>query len=408
MSAPTSLSEQPLAAHNESRPCTATTLLVSDIFPPVHGGSGRWFWEIYRRLPRPDYVIAAGQHPRQEEFDATHDLRVRRLPLRLAAWGLRSWTGLRGYLGTARRLCRLMKEEHVGMVHCGRCLPEGFAVWLASWWTGVGYACYVHGEDVTTAATSRELSWMVKRVLHGARFLIANSHSTRTILLQDWKLPEERVHLLYPGVDTRRFIPAPRDLATRTELGWGNRPVVLTVGRLQKRKGHDQMIRALPTIRRRVPDVLYAIVGDGEERANLDRLVSEHAVHEHIQFLGEVDDVRLIRCYQQCDLFVLPNRQEGSDIEGFGMVLLEAQACGRPGVAGASGGTAETMRLGETGLVVPCDGPDELARVVPELLCRPDELARMGEAGRRWVVDEFDWESLTRRAGELFTRGMRR
>jgi phosphatidylinositol alpha-1,6-mannosyltransferase len=385
-----------------------TTLLLSEVFPPLHGGSGRWFWEIYRRLPRAAYLIAAGQHPRQQEFDATHDLRVQRLPLQFPAWGLRNWTGLRSYLGMACRLCRLVKNERVAMIHCGRCLPEGFAVWLSSWRTRVPYVCYVHGEDVTTAATSRELSWMVKRVLHGARFLIANSHSTRTILLRDWRLAAEQVQLLHPGVDTRRFTPAPRDPAGRVELGWGNRPVVLTVGRLQKRKGHDQMIRALPAIRRRLPDVLYAIVGDGEERANLDHLVREHAVHEHVQFLGEVDDAWLIRCYQQCDLFALPNRQEGSDIEGFGMVLLEAQACGRPVVAGASGGTAETMRPGESGLIVPCDGPDELARVVPELLSRPEELARMGEAGRRWVVEQFDWESLTRRAGELFARGMRR
>jgi phosphatidylinositol alpha-1,6-mannosyltransferase len=383
-------------------------LLVSEIFPPVHGGSGRWFWEIYRRLPREQHVIAAGQHPQQEQFDRSHDLRVHRLPLRFPAWGLRSWSGLRSYLGTARRLARLVKDEGVRMIHCGRCLPEGFAVWLLSWWSGVPYACYVHGEDVTTAATSRELSWMVKRVLRGARFLIANSRSTRDILLRDWSLPPERVELLHPGVDTHRFTPAARDPAIRAELGWGNRPVVLTVGRLQKRKGHDQMIRALATIRQRVPDVLYVIIGDGEERTVLDRLVKELAVPGHVQFVGEVDDARLIHCYQQCDLFVLPNRREGSDIEGFGMVLLEAQSCGRPVVAGDSGGTAETMRPGETGLVVPCDGPDELARVMLELLARPDELARMGEAGRRWVVQEFDWEALTSRAGDLFGRGLLR
>jgi phosphatidylinositol alpha-1,6-mannosyltransferase len=121
-----------------------------------------------------------------------------------------------------------------------------------------------------------------------------------------------------------------------------------------------------------------------------------------VQFLGAVDDAALIRCYQQCDLFVLPNRREGSDIEGFGMVLLEAQACGKAVVAGDSGGTAETMRVPETGRLISCDGPDELARLLPELLARPEELAQMGEAGRRWVAEQFDWDVLTRQARAVF------
>jgi phosphatidylinositol alpha-1,6-mannosyltransferase len=163
-----------------------TTLLVSEVFPPVHGGSGRWFWEVYRRLPRRQYVIAAGEHQRQADFDRSHDLRLCRLPLAQRAWGLKSWAGLAGYLTSARRLRRLMFDEDVRMLHCGRCLPEGFIAWLLSWWTGVPYAVYVHGEDVTTAATSRELSWMVRRVLGGARCVIANSRSTQRILLDSW------------------------------------------------------------------------------------------------------------------------------------------------------------------------------------------------------------------------------
>lgn len=210
------------------------------------------------------------------------------------------------------------------------------------------------------------------------------------------------MQVLHPGVDTTRFVPAARDPTVREQLGWGNRPVVLTVGRLQKRKGHDMLIRALPAVRRRVPDVLYAIVGDGEERAALEKLVHKQKVDRHVQFLGEVDDVGLIRCYQQCDLFALPNRREGSDIEGFGMVLLEAQACGRPVLAGDSGGTAETMRVPETGRIVACDRPEPLGELLGELLSQPRELECMGAAGRRWVVDQFDWEALTRQAAQLF------
>jgi phosphatidylinositol alpha-1,6-mannosyltransferase len=162
------------------------------------------------------------------------------------------------------------------------------------------------------------------------------------------------------------------------------------------------MIRALAAIREAVPGVLYAVAGDGEERATLEELAGQSGLREHVQFLGEVDDDRLVRCYQQCDLFVLPNRQVGRDIEGFGMVLLEAQACGKPVIAGASGGTAETMRIPETGLVVPCDGPGELAAAVVALLDDPGRRARMGAAARAWVVERFDWESLSQQAEAIF------
>jgi phosphatidylinositol alpha-1,6-mannosyltransferase len=269
-------------------------------------------------------------------------------------------------------------------------------------WTGVPFACYVHGEDVSTAHDSREHRWLVDRVLRAASFVIASSRNAERMLVGEWGLAADRVHLLYPGVDTVRFVPAAPDRSVRAALGWGQRPVVLTVGRLQLRKGHDQMIRALAAIRAAIPEVLYAIAGDGEERAMLEGLVARQGLGDHVQFLGEVDDDRLVKCYQQCDLFVLPNRQVGRDIEGFGMVLLEAQACGKPVIAGASGGTAETMQIPETGLVVSCDGPGALAVTVAELLADPDRRGRMGAAARAWVVERFDWEPLSRQAKALF------
>src|SRR5581483_11787156 len=155
-----------------------TTLLLSEIFPPKVGGSGRWLWETYRRLPRERYAVAAGEDPRQEAFDCTHDLRLRRLPLTMKAWGLRSLSGLAGYGRALRRLGPLLRSEHIEMIHCGRCLPEGVMALALKWRYGVPYLCYVHGEDVATATDSREHAWMVRRVMRNAEFLIANSQNT--------------------------------------------------------------------------------------------------------------------------------------------------------------------------------------------------------------------------------------
>ncbi len=380
----------------------ARSLLISEIFPPKHGGSGRWFWEIYSRLPRREFVIAAGEHAGHKEFDRSHDLRVRRLPLSMSAWGLRSWPGLRGYWRALTKLLPIVRSEGVRHIHCARCLPEGVMGLALKWWTGVPFICYVHGEDVNSASESRELTWLVRQVFGGADFTIPNSLNTKRILQEEWNLPEHRVRLLHPGVDIGRFKPADRDAAVRAGLGWDSRTVVLTVGRLQKRKGHDRMIEALHAVRKSVPDILYAIVGDGEERACLEELVKRESLQRHVQFVGEPDDGTLVQCYQQCDLFVLPNRQVGKDIEGFGMVLLEAQACGKPVIAGASGGTAETMNIPDTGRVVCCDGPKELAALVSELLADESLRRRMGEWARQWVVERFDWDVLSKQAARLF------
>jgi phosphatidylinositol alpha-1,6-mannosyltransferase len=382
-----------------------TRLLLSDNFPPKTGGSGRWFWELYRRLPAKEYVIAAGEDPRQAEFDAAHRLRVHRLPLTLRSWGLRSFAGLAGYWRATRRVGKLARAEGVTMVHVGRCLPEGVMALALKWRYRLPYLCYVHGEDITTAHESREYVWLVRRVVGNAECLIANSGNTARILREEWEVPAERVRILHPGVDTKYFTPAAADPAARARLGWGDRPVVLTVGRLQKRKGHDVMIKALRTIRQSAPGVLYAIAGDGEERAALEALVESEGASEHVRFHGEIGDAELLTCYQQCDLFSLPNRQVGRDIEGFGMVLLEAQSCGKPVLAGASGGTAETMRIPQTGRVVNCDEQGPLAAEVVALLSDPELRERMGRSARAWVVERFDWDSLRVQADQLFRSG---
>ncbi|MHB8974340.1 MAG: glycosyltransferase family 4 protein [Pirellulaceae bacterium] len=380
-----------------------TMLLLSELFPPKTGGSGRWFWEIYRRLPREQVVVVAGEDPREADFDRTHDLRITRIPLSWREWGVIDFQATRNYARAYRAVRRVLRENDGQCVHCGRLLPEGWIAWLVNKICGTPYLCYVHGEELSYGLASRQLGWMMRRVLNGMDYAIANSRNTASILRDQWNVPADRIRLLHPGVDVERFVPMARDLEIRNKLGWQDRPVVLTVGRLQERKGHDTLIRALSQIRKTIPNVLYCIVGDGEQRPRLEELAQANGLRDYVQFRGEIDDSDLIECYQQCDLFVLPNREVNGDIEGFGMVLLEAQACGKPVVAGASGGTAETMRIPETGRTVPCDGPDELAQMIVELLSDPPLRDQMGRAARQWTVERFSWESLSQEASDLFS-----
>ena len=311
--------------------------------------------ELYRRLPSAEVHVAAPETDGATAFDAAAGIAVHRLPLRLSGWGVLHPRSVWQYARALRRLRAVASRVRPDAIHCAKCLPEGLLGLAIARQHGLPLVCYAHGEELTLAKTSRELAALTGRVLRAAVLIVANSQFTRQLLLEDWRVPAEKVVVMHPGVDTGRFAPAPPADDVRLRLGWAGRRVVLTVGALQKRKGQDMLIRALPRIREACPNVLYAMVGEGWEQEYLERLVDEQGVRDLVQFRGAPNDSELVECYQQCDVFALPGRQVGWDVEGFGIVLLEAQACGKPALAGVSGGASETLIAGVTGELVDGD-----------------------------------------------------
>jgi len=377
------------------------TLVVSEIFPPKIGGTARLYYELYRHMPEGEYFVLCDTHPESAAFGSLCKLPILRMPMEMRNRGLMNVHDLKRYAAIVRTIRRVIREHGITQVHCGRTLSEGFAAYLVKKLTGTPYVVHVHGEELSGTATSRELTWMARKVFRSASLVLASSHNARRLLQESWNVPEAKIRVVHPGVDAQRLVPAVPDEDWRRQMGWENRTVILTVSRLQKRKGQDTLIRALPAIRARHPEVLYAIVGGGEEESHLRSLAAELGQAEHVQFLGPLGDDAMAKCYQQCDLFVLPNRQVGANFEGFGMVLLEAQACGKPVIAGASGGTAETMRIPETGRRVDCEGPELLAETVIELLSNPAEMRAMGERAREWAMG-FDWPATAKKAAAAF------
>jgi phosphatidylinositol alpha-1,6-mannosyltransferase len=374
-------------------------LLVSEIFPPTHGGSGRWFWEIYSRFPVGRVVCLVGENYGAKTTDINFPHPIYRFALSSSEWGLRSLAGLRYYLRVWNRLRKLVNKEGIAQIHCGRVLPEGLAAMFINLTHRVPYTCYVHGEDVEVALTSRELKLLTQLVMKRAERIVANSQNSRRILTEKWQLPEHKVVVMTPGVDVDKFTPA---LGSRSLQKWVGKQVILTVGRLQKRKGQDMMIRALPALEARFPNLHYCIVGDGAEREPLARLAAKLGVSHMVEFAGEIDDAEMVEHYRHCDLFALPNRRIGNDDEGFGMVLLEAQACGRPVLAGDAGGTRETLEQGATGVLVDCTAPESITDALHQLLQNPQNLEAMGHAGRQRVEDCFSWNGLAKAARHLF------
>lgn len=379
-------------------------LVLTENFPPISGGSGRWFWELYSRLPKEQYLILADDIEGAAQFDKTHQLNVLRMPLNCSQWGLKSIRGLKFYWRVLRQIRKIIKQHNITHIHCGRVIHEGVTAWLLKIITGTPYLCFIHGEDVETAATSGEHNLMVKQVCKHADLLICNSHNSANIVKRLNYAGDEKIQVLHPGVDASLFVPSADDEVFKQQMGWQGRKVIITVGRLQARKGQDMMLRATALLKEQFPEILYAVIGRGECLDSLQALSTELGINDHVQFLTEVTDPQMIQCYQQCDIFILPNRTIDNDIEGFGMVLVEAQSCGKPVIAGDSGGTKETMCLNQSGYVIDCTDEKSISTTIAKLLADPAKREKMGLIGRKHVESQLDWQAHVQKASLLFNQ----
>ncbi len=374
-------------------------LLLSEIFPPQTGGSGRWFWDLYTRLEKGKVIVVTDCVDDATNIDALSGLIVHRISMSSKSWGIASLSGLRFYFSVIRRVLKLVKKNNIESIHCGRTLPEGVVALLIKFLTGTPYLCYVHGEDIEMCRTSREFMFLVNAVIRNASILICNSESTAT-LLRKWKsVQESQIKILHPGIDASTFCPDPLH---DDELLTADKKVILTVSRLQARKGHDVLIRAMPEILKKHPDVHYVIVGSGQQFDYLKDLIKELELEQYVSLLGECTDNEILQWYRRSDLFVLPNRQVGNDIEGFGIVLLEAQSCAVAVIAGDSGGTRETMEIGKTGFILDCRNSESLVNTISDLFDNPGNLETMGKNARALMLSKFDWPRVLGSARAVF------
>jgi phosphatidylinositol alpha-1,6-mannosyltransferase len=362
-------------------------LLLSELFPPVVGGSAVLLQGIYSRLDADVSVLTHGAP--SDTFEHQGGLRVFRMPLETRSWGVRDLGALGQYWRVATRIRRLLPHRD-GIVHCARALPEGLSAWMARMTGGPHYVCWAHGEDLTTALTSREFTALTALVFRGAAAALANSRNTATLLNQ-LGVPDEKIHVIHPAVDADRFHPKVDGQKVRQRYAERDHILLLSVGRLQRRKGQDVAIQAVAALKHELPSLRYVIAGDGEERERLTKLVADCGVQDRVFFAGIVPDDELSAYYAACDIFLLPNRVEEGDIEGFGIVFLEAAATGKPTIGGDSGGVPEAVERDVTGLLV--DGSvEQVVGAIRSLATSEERRRRFGLAGRVRADGCFSWQ----------------
>ncbi|OLF16834.1 alpha-(1-2)-phosphatidylinositol mannosyltransferase [Actinophytocola xanthii] len=374
------------------------TLVVTNDFPPRPGGIQSYLHALATRLPDQDIVVYAPSwnhdSAAQREFDASQAFPVVR-----HRGGLMLPTP-----DVARRARQILRAERCDAVWFGAAAPLAL---LAPALRSAG------ARRVIASTHGHEVGWSMLPVARQALRRIGSTCDVVTFVSKYTRSrfaaafgPTAALEYLPSGVDTEQFQPsvaARKEIRARYDLG--DRPTAVCVSRLWPRKGQDMLIRALPLIRQRVPDAALLLVGAGPYEERLRAMADQLGVREHVVLTGRVPWEELPAYYAAGDVFAMPCRTHGRglDVEGLGIVYLEASATGLPVVAGRSGGAPETVLEDVTGHIVEGRDVGQIADRVATLLADPALAAEMGEAGRRWVSRHWRWEGIAQRLSHLLT-----
>jgi phosphatidylinositol alpha-1,6-mannosyltransferase len=373
-------------------------LVLSELFLPTRGGTAVWAAEVYRRLGGKEIHIVTADVPGAEAIDRHHPNSIHRLSLKRIGW-LRP-ESLAMYARFLFRSMTLALTHRFDAIHAFRALPEGLVAWVVARMTRRRVVVYAHGEELTTWGRGGKYKTM-RFVLRHADRVIANSEHTRDSLV-GMGVAVARIALIYPGVDVSVFRPGLNVGGLRESLGIrADDKLVFSVGRLSRRKGFDQVIRAVAQLHAEAIHVHYVIAGIGEDEVYLDGLIREHALAGLVHRIGAVSADDLPRWLNACDIFAMPNRDINGDSEGFGMVFIEAAACAKPSLAGVAGGTGAAVQNEVTGLRVDGESLDAITSGLRRLLLSPELMACLGQAGHDRVQREFGWDCVAEKTLRL-------
>jgi phosphatidylinositol alpha-1,6-mannosyltransferase len=378
-------------------------LLTEQWFPQIGGSIGLYDAIYNRELPPGDHLhVIAGGPPGAEKHDASYPRPVTRfLDTRYPWMKPESAAEYARMLAHTLDVCR---RERVEALHCGRVIPEGLVGLAVHRALGIPYATWVHGEDVSIHMRYAMKKRLMPVIMGNARAVFANSSFSqgRAALAG---APPEKIHVVNPGVDAGAFAGPfeTRDLVER--WGLAGQTVILTVGRLTRRKGHDRVLEALARLRARgaLTNVVWLVLSDGEMEDELKALCRSLGLDDVVRWVGVVPLKEIPRYYAAADLFVMPNRTlADDDVEGFGMVFLEASASGLAVIGGRSGGVVDAVGDGISGVLVDGASLDAVTDALADLLANPDKRRQLGAQGRAWA-QKFSWARAAERVRAAMT-----
>ena len=375
---------------------SSPVLFVTNDFGPRAGGIETFVIGLIERRPFGQTIVYTSAQSGSEEYDKAWKSDYGVTVIRDRAKILLPTPRV------ARNLSQIIKESRIQVAAFGAAAPLGL---LSASMKRAGVrktVALTHGHEVWWAKVF-PFNLALRRIGATVDSLTFLGAFTQHMISQALsKVAAARMVKIAPGIDVDHFIPHDAT-QLRKELKLEDKRVIVSVGRLVHRKGQDHLIEALPEILKSVPDAHVLMVGQGPYLPHLKKLVARHNVAEHVSFIGRIQYAQLPQYICAGDVFAMPSRSRffGLEVEGLGIVYLEASACGLPVIAGSSGGAPDAVLNGVTGFVVDGQNNKEIAAAAIKLLSDLKQAQKMGAAGRAWIIENWRWEIWSQRFNEL-------
>lgn len=375
------------------------TLFVTNDFGPRAGGIETFIIGLIERLPKSSIIVYTSAQDDSDAYDANwlrdYGVEVIRDKAKILLPTPR----------VNRAVARIVKQREIKVIALGAAAPLG---WMSSTLRKAGaerIVALTHGHEVWWAKVF-PFNLIMRRIGTTTDCLTYLGEFTRAAISKALTTKSAAaMQKIAPGIDIEHFKPVDAT-ALRQTLGLAEKKVIVSVGRLVHRKGQDFLIESMPQILKQVPDAHLLLVGQGPYREHLEKLVRKHSLQKAVSFIGRIQYTDLPGYICVGDIFAMPSRSRfaGLEVEGLGIVYLEASACGLPVIAGESGGAPDAVIEGVTGFVVDGTNTEQIAKKAIELLLDEKLRISMGSAGRAWIEKEWRWQIWAGKFSELLAR----
>jgi len=373
-------------------------VIFSEDFPPKDGGIAQWAMGVAREFHNMGMEVHLLTRFWNQEYKTVQDSE----PYHVVQVKGKRWKQFRSLY--ARKALKALIEQGAKpkvIIATTANIARGLIGLSKS--IGAELVVVVHGLEVT-----RKMNWLkfqvVKKTLHVAQCVVAVSRFTAERTQERYQLSSQHIFVLPNGVNPDMFFPQEVPNSYKEKLGIEGKKVILTLARLQERKGHDKVIEAMPAVLKVIPNAVYLISGKpkGEYYERLNSLVQTLGLEKEVKFIGYVPQNDLTLIYNCCDLYIMPSRELASqgDTEGFGITYLEANGCAKPVIGGRSGGVVDAIEDGVNGFLVDPLSNDDIAEKLIKILSNEAFAHQMGRTARARVLNEFSWEKISRHLAE--------
>lgn len=372
------------------------SLFITAFFPPSLGGIQNYMWQVCKLLPKNKTVVLTMPEKNSQEFDKIQPFKIYRKDFYVSRFRP-SWFPL------VKIISGIINKEKIQLLQFSHLAPWCIVGLFFKKIKKIPYIIYLHGVDLFEPQKSQIKKKLALLVLKNASKIIANSEFLKNEVIK-LGIKEKNIFVVNPGINYKKFIYSREKIENlRKKYNLFDKKIIFTLGRIIPRKGQDMVIKALPKVIKKIPNVIYLIGGDGEYKKELEKLVSKLNLERKVIFLGSISDVEDTKaCYfYLSDVFAMPTREikREKDVESFGIVYLEASACGKPVIGGRSGGAAEAVIDGKTGFLVKGANVDEIARAIIKLLLDEKQAKYLGDEGKK-RAEKFDWKNQVKKLQE--------